>query len=119
MAASDILSDNQKHSTIAGLLIFGISPEPYLPASGISFAHFAGDVIDEKRIDKQLIKGTLDRQVDNCLATIYANILTGSTLLNEAYQCTLLLSLDRNFKSFYLRNVLKITSSLLILFVLR
>jgi ATP-dependent DNA helicase RecG len=81
MAASDILSDNQKHPTIAGLLIFGIIPERFLPACGISFAHFAGDDIEEELIDKQHIKGTLARQVDNCLATIQANILTGSTIV--------------------------------------
>ncbi|KPA19747.1 transcriptional regulator [Candidatus Magnetomorum sp. HK-1] len=80
MAASDILTENHK-PTVAGLLIFGISPERSLPASGISFAHFEGNEITENLIDKKNIKGSLDRQIDNCLASIKANLMTASTII--------------------------------------
>ncbi len=70
---TDILSTNSK-LTIAGLLIFGINPQRYLPGASISFAHFDGKIITEKLIDKQTIEGTLDNQVDRALAIIKNNI---------------------------------------------
>jgi len=79
MQNSDILGDNFK-PTVAGLLIFGLSPERIFPASGISFAHFAGREIVEDLIDKKNIFGKLPLQVDNCLAAIKANLLTSSTI---------------------------------------
>jgi len=80
MAASDILTEKHK-PTVAGLLIFGISPERSLFASGISFAHFEGKEITEKLIDKKNITGSLNRQVDNSLASIKANLLTASNII--------------------------------------
>jgi len=79
MLHADILGKNNK-PTVAGLLIFGLSPERIFPASGISFAHFSGRDIAEKLIDKKNIFGKLPLQVENCLAAIKANLLTGSTL---------------------------------------
>jgi ATP-dependent DNA helicase RecG len=79
MLNADILGGNYK-PTVAGLLIFGLSPERIFPASGISFAHFSGRDIVEKLIDKKNIFGKLPLQVENCLAAIKANLLTGSTL---------------------------------------
>jgi ATP-dependent DNA helicase RecG len=79
MLHADILGQNNK-PTVAGLLIFGLSPERIFPASGISFAHFSGRDIVEKLIDKKNIFGKLPLQVENCLAAIKANLLTGSTL---------------------------------------
>jgi len=80
MANTDILGEQYK-PTVAGLLIFGLAPERFLPASGISFAHFAGTDITEQLIDKKNITGPLPRQVDGCLAAIKVNILTGSTIV--------------------------------------
>ena len=54
MLHADILGQNNK-PTVAGLLIFGLSPERIFPASGISFAHFSGRDIVEKLIDKKNI----------------------------------------------------------------
>ena len=79
MLNADILGRNFK-PTVAGLLIFGLSPERIFPASGISFVHFSGRDIAEELIDKKNIFGKLPLQVENCLAAIKANLLTGSTL---------------------------------------
>jgi len=80
MTASDII-DNRCKPTVTGLLIFGITPERYLPASGISFAHFSGTELDSKLIDKKNFNGSLARQIDNCLAAIKANTPIGSTIV--------------------------------------
>ncbi len=58
MLHADILGQNSK-PTVAGLLIFILSPERIFPASGISFAHFSGRDIVEKLIDKKNIFGKL------------------------------------------------------------
>jgi ATP-dependent DNA helicase RecG len=76
---TDILNEN-KTATIGGLLIFGINPERYLPQSGISFAHFAGDEIQSELIDKQNISGPLPLQVDRCLGTVKNNLLMPSDI---------------------------------------
>ncbi|QTA79231.1 Schlafen and ATP-dependent DNA helicase domains-containing protein [Desulfonema limicola] len=79
MAHTDIIGENSR-PTMAGILIFGLSPDRLLPQSGISFAHFAGNEITEQLIDKKNIGGPLPRQADECLAALKANILTGSTI---------------------------------------
>ena len=71
---TDILHEATGQTTIGGLLIFGINPERYLPQSGISFAHFAGNEIQSELIDKQNISGPLPFQVDRCLATFKNNL---------------------------------------------
>jgi len=70
---TDILSAKSK-LTIAGLLIFGLNPQKHLINASVSFAHFDGEVIAEKLIDKQIIEGTLDNQIDRTLAIIKNNI---------------------------------------------
>ena len=79
MAHTDILGEEYK-PTLAGLLIFGFAPERLLTCSGISFAHFAGNDLTEKLIDKKTIPGPLPRQVDGCVAAIKANLVVGSTI---------------------------------------
>jgi ATP-dependent DNA helicase RecG len=76
---TDIL-DEQGRTTLAGLLVFGINPQRYLPEACVSFAHFDGSEIDEKLIDKQVISGTLDRQVEGTMAVIKNNLLQGSAI---------------------------------------
>lgn len=81
LAASDI-TDGQGRPTVGGLLVFGISPERFLPQAGIAFAHFKGREMGSDLVDKKSFGGSLPRQVDNALAAIKANIVTGSTISN-------------------------------------
>ncbi|EIC20226.1 RNA-binding domain-containing protein [Thiorhodovibrio frisius] len=76
---TDILTE-ERLPTLAGLLVFGINPQRYLSDACISFAHFAGAQIDEELIDKQVIGGTLDRQVEGTLAVIKNNLREGSII---------------------------------------
>jgi ATP-dependent DNA helicase RecG len=76
---TDILTDNLQMS-IAGALVFSINPQKFLPDACISFAHFAGNEISEKLIDKQKITGTLDYQIDTTLAVIKNNIRNPSII---------------------------------------
>jgi ATP-dependent DNA helicase RecG len=50
--------------------MFGINPQRHLPNACISFAHFAGTELDEELLDKQVIGGTLNLQVDTVLAIL-------------------------------------------------
>lgn len=85
MASTDLLGSSRK-PTIAGLLVFGLAPERFLPASGISFAHFAGVDLAADLIDKKNFFGPLPRQVDECLAAIKANLVIGSTIIGAKRQ---------------------------------
>jgi ATP-dependent DNA helicase RecG len=76
---TDILDDTQQ-TTIGGLLLFGIHPQRQLFNACISFAHFAGNTLDEELIDKQVITGTLDIQVDTTLAVLKNNMRQASTI---------------------------------------
>ncbi len=76
---TDIL-DDQGLTTIAGLLVFGINPQRYLSEACISFAHFSGTEISDELIDRQVISGTLDLQVDSTLAVIKNNLLQPSRI---------------------------------------
>lgn len=82
----DMLAENQL--TIAGLLIFGINPQRYMPNAYISYAHFAGETIDAQLIDKQLIEGTLPEQIDRALAVIKNNIVVPSTVVGAKLEET-------------------------------
>jgi ATP-dependent DNA helicase RecG len=76
---TDILTD-EGTLTVAGLLVFGINPQKYLYNASISFAHFTGDTLEDTLIDKQVIEGTLDYQIDTCVAIIKNNIPTPSVI---------------------------------------
>ncbi len=73
LANADIMTDTGE-ATVAGLLLFGINPQRYLPYAGISFAHFSGHEVTEELIDKQVIEGVLSFQVDSALAVIRNNL---------------------------------------------
>ena len=62
--------DESGRVTVGGLLMFGINPQRHLPNACISFAHFAGTELDEELLDKQVIGGTLNLQVDTVLAIL-------------------------------------------------
>lgn len=87
---TDILSESGQ-ATVGGLLIFGINPQRYLYNAGISFAHFAGNDLDEELLDKQVVTGTLDLQVDTALAIIKNHIrqpsrIEGAKTVDQVFQ---------------------------------
>lgn len=59
---------------MAGLLVFSLNPQKFMPNASITFAHFSGNEITEELIDKKTITGTLDYQIDTALAIIKNNI---------------------------------------------
>ncbi len=79
MANTDILGEHQR-PTLAGLLVFGLAPERFLPQSGIVFAHFTGSQPTSDLLDRKTISGPLTRQVEDGLAAIKANIRIPSTI---------------------------------------
>lgn len=87
---TDIL-DETGRATVGGLLMFGINPQRHLPNASISFAHFKGNELDNELLDKQVIEGTLDRQVDTALAIIKNQIpqpsrIEGSRTVDTVFQ---------------------------------
>ncbi|NJN34648.1 MAG: transcriptional regulator [Saprospiraceae bacterium] len=76
---TDIMTQDRE-VTIAGLLVFGINPQKFLHNASISFAHFLGQNIDDTLLDKKAIEGTLDIQIDTCVAVIKNNIKTPSVI---------------------------------------
>lgn len=87
---TDIL-DESGQVTVAGLLMFGINPQRYLLNASITFAHFAGCELDDELLDKQVITGTLDLQVDTALAIIKNHIrqpsrIEGAKTVDQVFQ---------------------------------
>lgn len=87
---TDILSESGQ-VTVGGLLMFGINPQRYLHNASITFAHFAGNDLDEELLDKQVITGTLDIQVDTALAIIKNHIrqpsrIEGAKTVDQVFQ---------------------------------
>jgi len=76
---TDILVPDGK-TTVAGLLVFGIQPQNFLMNCSITYAHFAGTKLNEELIDRQVIEGTLDFQIDTALAVIKHNIKEPSNI---------------------------------------
>lgn len=94
---TDIMAEDGKVS-VAGLLVFGINPQKYLYNASISFAHFAGNDLSDELIDKQVIEGTLDYQIDTCLAVIKNNIKHPSIIEGAKTVDTVFLYPDRVFR---------------------
>jgi ATP-dependent DNA helicase RecG len=94
---TDIMTEDGKVS-IAGLLVFGINPQKYLYNASISFAHFAGNDLSDELIDKQVIEGTLDYQIDTCLAVIKNNIKHPSIIEGAKTVDTIFLYPDKVFR---------------------
>ncbi len=76
---TDILT-SEGNCSVAGLLVFGLNPQKYMPFASISFAHFTGDDISSELIDKQNLEGTLDYQVNTGLAVIKNNMKNPSDI---------------------------------------
>ncbi len=94
---SDIMSQSDT-LTVAGLLIFGINPQRYLQNASISFAHFAGNEITSELIDKKIITGTLDYQVDTALSAIKHNLMHPSTIIGAKRVDTVFNYSDKVFR---------------------
>jgi ATP-dependent DNA helicase RecG len=94
---TDILTESGQ-TTVAGLLIFGINPQRYLHNASISFAHFAGSDITEELIDKQVVTGNIDFQIDTTLAIIKNNILNHSIIKGAKRVNTNLIYPDKVFR---------------------
>lgn len=67
-------------ATVAGLLMFGINPQRFLHFAEISYAHYTGVAVDSELIDKQVVSGTVDFQVDQLSAIIRNNIAISSSV---------------------------------------
>ena len=76
---TDIMT-SEGNATVAGLLVFGIHPQKFLMNSSISYAHFTGTDAGGDLIDRQIIEGTLDFQIDTALTVILHNIKEPSTI---------------------------------------
>jgi ATP-dependent DNA helicase RecG len=75
----DIMTE-EGEVTVAGLLVFGLNPQRWLHFAEISFAHFEGEEIGSELIDKQVISGTIDFQVDSALSVIRNNMRRSSDI---------------------------------------
>jgi ATP-dependent DNA helicase RecG len=75
----DLLTE-EGNVTVAGLLVFGINPQRYLLNASISFAHYKGNDISDHLMNHQVISGTLDNQIDTCVALIKNSLTSGSTI---------------------------------------
>ena len=84
--------------TVAGLLVFGVNPQKYLYNASLSFAHFAGNSLDDVLLDEQVIEGTLDYQIDTCLAIIKNNIKDPSVIQGGKTVSTNFLYPDKVFR---------------------
>lgn len=70
---ADLMTEQQT-VTVAGLLLFGIHPQRFLPFAGLSIARFVGLDISDELLDQQVIEGPLNQQVDAALAVIKRNL---------------------------------------------
>jgi ATP-dependent DNA helicase RecG len=93
----DILTKSGE-TTVAGLLIFGVNPSRYLSQNGISFACFRGKTLNEELINKQLIDGNLDYQVDTGLAVIKNHLLIPSKISGTKREDTRYIYPDKVFR---------------------
>jgi ATP-dependent DNA helicase RecG len=97
LANTDIMT-SEGELTVAGLLVFGINPQKYLYNASVSFAHFAGNALEDVLIDKQVIEGTLDYQIDTCLSIIKNNIQSPSVIQSGKTVSTRFLYPDKVFR---------------------
>ena len=79
---SDIIT-SKGNITVAGELIFGVSPQKKLRNASISFARFSGNEINSSLIDKQNIEGNLTYQIDTTASIIKNNIMQPSEIIGN------------------------------------
>ncbi len=75
----DVLTD-EGNVTVGGLMVFGINPQRYLHNASVSFAQYKGREISDLLINHQVISGTIDNQIDTCVALIKNSLTLGSTI---------------------------------------
>jgi ATP-dependent DNA helicase RecG len=92
------LMTSEGEITVAGLLVFGINPQKYLHNASISFAHFAGNSLSDTLLDKQVIEGTLDYQIDTGLAVLKNNIRHPSVIEGAKIVDTFFMYPDKVFR---------------------
>jgi ATP-dependent DNA helicase RecG len=92
------LMTSEGEITVAGLLVFGINPQKYLHNASISFAHFAGNSLSDTLLDKQVIEGTLDYQIDTGLAVLKNNIRHPSVIEGAKTVDTFFMYPDKVFR---------------------
>ncbi len=94
---SDVLTP-EGDVTVGGMLIFGIPVARRLPQSGVAFAHFAGCEISDELIDRRIIQGTLDYQIDTGLAAIKDNLRMPSIIVGTKRAPTGFVYKDKVFR---------------------
>lgn len=79
---ADILKevDGKIVCSVGGLLIFGKNVENIMVQNGISFAHFRGDEITDKLIDKKIICGRLQDIAEQTLVVLKNNMKNPSII---------------------------------------
>ncbi|WP_446007929.1 RNA-binding domain-containing protein [Candidatus Electrothrix sp.] len=97
LANTDILTHDGQ-VTVAGLLLFGLQPQRFLHNSSIIFAHYLGKKADSELLDRQVIEGTLDYQVDACLTVIKHNLKNPSVIIEGKRESTIVQYLDKVFR---------------------
>lgn len=94
---TDILTSDQT-PTVAGMLLFGVNPDRFLPQCGIMFAHYRGNEQGDELIDRQRISGTLPQQIDTALAVIKNNLLRPSHIEGAKRTETALVPAEKVFR---------------------
>ncbi len=82
------IMDAEGQLTIAGTLVFAIHPQKYLHNASITFARFDGNEVTDEVVDKKVFEGTLDNQIDQCLASIRANLMYASKIVGAKTEDT-------------------------------
>jgi len=94
---TDILTTDHT-PTVAGILLFGVNPDRFLPQCGIMFAHYRGNEQGDELIDRQRISGTLPQQIDTALAVIKNNLLRPSHIEGVKRTETALVPAEKVFR---------------------
>lgn len=76
---TDILTEDGS-CTIAGLLLFGLKPQKMLFNASVSIVRFKGLTIGDELIDKQVIEGTIQNQIDLSTSIIKNHIPVASII---------------------------------------
>ncbi|MFQ5629440.1 MAG: ATP-binding protein, partial [bacterium] len=76
----DILSAEGDRITVAGMLLFGLRPQRFLPQSEALFAHFKGKEITEELLDRKNLTGPLPQIVDDAQRVVRLNLQNASTI---------------------------------------
>lgn len=76
----DILSPADESATVVGMLIFGLTPERYLPQSEVLFAHFKGPEIGDELLDRKNLTGPLPQMIEEAQRALNLNLPSASTI---------------------------------------